>query len=107
MLLPTEHVDIQWGVQIPLRDGVSLNATLYSPGDLTEPLPVIVTLTPYISQTYHHEAMYFASQRFRFMIVDVRGRGNSQGGFRRVDSRKGWRWRVPRAKRASSAWSAT
>jgi putative CocE/NonD family hydrolase len=82
MPVQTKPVDIQWGVQIPLRDGISLNATLYSPGDSTEPLPVIVTLTPYISQTYHHEAMYFASQRFRFVIVDVRGRGNSSGRFR-------------------------
>ena len=28
---PAGPVDFQWGVKIPLRDGVKLNATLYRP----------------------------------------------------------------------------
>ena len=31
--------DVTWGVKIPLRDGVNLNATLYRPHGQTEPLP--------------------------------------------------------------------
>lgn len=76
------NVQMQWGVRIPLRDGICLNGTLYLPLDHREPTPVILTLTPYVSQTYHHFAMYFAAGGLPFLTVDVRGRGNSQGEFR-------------------------
>lgn len=75
-------VQMQWGVKIPLRDGIRLNGTLYLPWEQRQPAPVIVTMTPYISQTYHHFAMYFAGHGLPFLAVDVRGRGNSQGDFR-------------------------
>jgi len=74
-------VDFTWGVKIPLRDGVRLNATLYRPKDQKEPLPVIFELTPYISDSYHSRAYYFAQHGYVFAIVDVRGRGNSEGKF--------------------------
>jgi uncharacterized protein len=76
--------DLRWGVKIPMRDGVELNATLYLPktADGSPPkTPVIFTLTPYISDTYHDRAAYFASHGFAFALVDVRGRGNSAGEF--------------------------
>lgn len=75
------QVDFRWGVQIPLRDGVQLNATLYRPKDQAGPLPCVFTLTPYISQTYHDRGMYFAAHGYVFLTVDARGRGNSQGTF--------------------------
>lgn len=75
-------VQILWGVQIPLRDGVQLNATVYLPQKQPEPTPAIVTLTPYIAQTYHDQAMYFAARGYPFLTVDVRGRGNSEGAFK-------------------------
>src|SRR5580704_19768816 len=53
------NVDWQWGVKIPLRDGVRLNATLYKPAGLKEPRPCVFTLTPYIGQSYHDRGMYF------------------------------------------------
>lgn len=74
-------VDIFWGVKIPMRDGVQLNATVYKPGAMTTPLPVIFTLTPYISDTYHPRAMYFARNEYVYVLVDCRGRGNSGGNF--------------------------
>jgi putative CocE/NonD family hydrolase len=43
--------------------------------------PVIFTLTPYISDTYHARAAYFASHGYVFALADVRGRGNSGGEF--------------------------
>jgi hypothetical protein len=43
-----KRIDLVWGVKIPLRDGVKLNATIYKPKEMKEPLPVIFTLTPYI-----------------------------------------------------------
>ncbi len=74
-------VDLTWGVKIPLRDGVRLNATLYRPAGQSGPLPVVFTLTPYISDSYHPRAMYFARHGYVFALVDVRGRGNSEGEF--------------------------
>ena len=74
-------VDLAFGVKIPLRDGVELNATVYRPGGQKEPLPVIFTLTPYTADTYHERAFYFARHGYVFALVDVRGRGNSGGRF--------------------------
>jgi putative CocE/NonD family hydrolase len=76
--------DLRWGVKIPLRDKVELNATLYLPktaDGAASRTPVIFTLTPYISDTYHARAAYFASHGYSFALVDVRGRGNSAGEF--------------------------
>ena len=76
-----DPVQFQWGVKIPMRDGVKLNATLYRPLDQKEPLPCVFTLTPYISQSYHDRGMYFAAHGYVFLTIDVRGRGNSEGEF--------------------------
>jgi len=67
-----------------MRDKVELNATLYlpkTPDGSSPKTPVIFTLTPYISDTYHPRAAYFASHGYAFALVDVRGRGNSAGEF--------------------------
>src|SRR5260370_6594794 len=81
---PPADYDLRWGVKIPMRDKVELNATLYLPKtpDGSPPkTPVIFSLTPYISATYHARAAYFASHGYAFALVDVRGRGNSGGEF--------------------------
>src|SRR5918992_331856 len=75
-------VRMRWGEQIPMRDGIRLNATLYLPKQMLAPAPAIVTMTPYIAQTYHDRGLYFAERGLPFLIVDVRGRGNSEGEFR-------------------------
>lgn len=81
---PATDYDIKWGVRIPMRDKVELNATLYFPktpdGSMSK-APVVFTLTPYISDSYHPRAAYFASHGYVFALVDVRGRGNSGGEF--------------------------
>ncbi|MDT8307271.1 MAG: CocE/NonD family hydrolase, partial [Anaerolineae bacterium] len=57
-----------------------LNATVYKPkGD--EATPAIFTLTPYIADSYHERAYYFAQRGYAFLLVDCRGRGNSGGVF--------------------------
>jgi predicted acyl esterase len=81
-LADTAKVEWQWGVKIPLRDGVRLNATLYKPAGLKEPRPCLFTLTPYVGDRNHDRGMYFAAHGYPFLIVDVRGRGNSEGSFR-------------------------
>lgn len=78
---PDPPVEIMWGVKIPVRDGVSLNATVYRPRGTTDRLPVIFTFTPYIGDSYHDRAMYFARNGYVYALVDVRGRGNSGGAF--------------------------
>ncbi len=81
---PPADYDLRWAVKIPMHDKVELNATLYLPkmSDGSPPkAPVIFTLTPYISDSYHARAAYFASHGYVFALVDVRGRGNSAGEF--------------------------
>ncbi len=78
----TTDVQMQWGVRIPLRDGVHLNATAYLPGRMSAAVPALFTLTPYVAQTWHDVAMYFAANGYPFLAVDVRGRGNSEGVFK-------------------------
>ncbi len=77
-----DRVQLTWGVKIPMRDGVHLNATVYTPRDQKAPAPCIFTLTPYIGQSYHARGVYFAAHGLPFLTVDVRGRGNSEGEYR-------------------------
>ncbi len=76
-----DGVEMQWGVKIPMRDGVTLNATVYRSQGQKDALPVIFTLTPYIGDSYTDRAMYFAKHGYVYALVDVRGRGNSGGEF--------------------------
>ena len=81
---PPADYDLRWGVKVPTRDKVELNATLYlpkTPDGSSSKTPVIFTLTPYISDSYHARGAYFASHGYAFALVDVRGRGNSGGEF--------------------------
>ncbi|MEO5754389.1 MAG: CocE/NonD family hydrolase [Chthoniobacterales bacterium] len=85
-LLPTADYEVLLGVKIPMRDAVELNATLYLPRNTGEtgrpvPAPVVCTLTPYLSDGYHERGAYFASHGYVFALIDVRGRGNSEGYF--------------------------
>lgn len=72
---------LQWGLRIPMRDGVALNATFYLPPAATAPLPAVVTITPYIADSYHARGSRFARAGYAFLSVDHRGRGNSEGEF--------------------------
>ena len=74
-------VDFRWNQKIPLRDGVQLSATVYTPRGQKAPGPCIFTLTPYIGQSYHDRGIYFAAHGYPFLTVDVRGRGNSEGRY--------------------------
>jgi len=75
------EIDLLWAVKIPMRDGVRLNATVFKPKGQAGPLPAIFTLTPYNSDTYYPRARYFAQNGYVYALVDVRGRGNSEGVF--------------------------
>lgn len=73
--------EIRYGVMIPMRDGVKLAATLYLPRGASGPLPTIFSHTPYTADLYHPEGMYFSTNGFPYLAVDMRGRGDSEGEF--------------------------
>jgi len=77
-----DQYQLQFGVKIPTRDGVHLNATLYKPMHPAGPSPVILLLTPYPDNTDHPSGSYYARRGYVFAYVDVRGRGDSEGSFR-------------------------
>lgn len=75
------EIAFEWGVRVPMRDGIELAATVYRPKG-ADPTPAIFTLTPYIADSYHERAAWFARHGYAFVLVDCRGRGNSGGTFR-------------------------
>jgi putative CocE/NonD family hydrolase len=75
-------IEFRWGLRIPLRDGTRLNGTLYLPGQGSGTRPCVLLLTPYVSDWFHEHGVYFASHGLPFLMVDSRGRGNSEGTFR-------------------------
>lgn len=76
-------VTFQWSVKIPMRDGVHLNATVYTPKEQGAPAPCVFTLTPYIAQSYHDRGMYFAAHGYP--LPDC-GRGKLRRHFPASDS---------------------
>jgi putative CocE/NonD family hydrolase len=75
-------IDFRWGVKVPMRDGVHLGATLYTPKNSTTPTPCLLSITPYTAQGLHDRGVYFAAHGLPFLAIDSRGRGNSEGVFR-------------------------
>jgi len=76
------QVRMVWNVRIPMRDGISLSATLYLPEETYLPSPALFLLTPYVAQISHETGIYFSERGFPFLTIDVRGRGNSEGVFK-------------------------
>lgn len=74
-------VDIQFGVKVPLRDGVRLNATVYRPRGPEEKRPVIMALTPYIADGYYKFVLPAVKRGYVVAVLDARGRGSSEGEF--------------------------
>lgn len=74
-------VQIEYGIRIPMRDGVKLDATLYRPKKQKKPRPAVFALTPYIAEREHPYAISVARYGYPFLSIDVRGRGNSEGEF--------------------------
>jgi putative CocE/NonD family hydrolase len=72
-------VEIRWGVRVPMRDGITLHATVYQPAGTRDRVPVILSMTPYTTDELHGRGQYFAQRGYVFAAVDVRGRGNSGG----------------------------
>jgi uncharacterized protein len=87
---------IDFGVRVPMRDGVELSADIYRPekshhGDR---FPAIAIRTPYNKATAKNVATgkWFTERGYAVAIMDVRGRGDSDGAFDpyRNDGRDGF-----------------
>ena len=75
---------------VPMRDGVKLHTTVYTPKDTTQQYPFLLTRTPYSSAPYGEnnyppfigaQAEKFAWNGYIAVIQDVRGRYMSEGTF--------------------------
>lgn len=82
-----KDVHVARGIRIPLRNGLHLSGTLYRPA-ASEPAPAIAGMTPYIAQSSHDTALSFALHGYPFLMVDIRGRGNSEGEFHPLNDAK-------------------
>ena len=82
VVLPVFAADrFEWSIDVPLRDGVKLHASRYTPKDAHGPTPCVVTLTPYTTQSYHDRGTYYSAHGLTYLVVDSRGRGDSGGQF--------------------------
>ena len=82
---PEHHANVvvERRVEIPLRDGVVLRATLFRP-DAPGRFPAIVHRTPYGQESYAQEPVFpvkAARRGYLVFLVDVRGRYTSDGAF--------------------------
>jgi len=73
-------LEMRLGERVPARDGTLLAAHLYRPRD-AGPLPVVLTLTPYGADYQIKTARCIASRGYAYLIVECRGRGDSEGRF--------------------------
>ena len=78
----TAEIRIQLDFQIPMRDGVNLYGAMYRPVDAaTKSFPVLLVRTIYSTQHpyYVEMACRFARAGYAVLLVDSRGRYESQG----------------------------
>ncbi|MGB8704845.1 MAG: CocE/NonD family hydrolase, partial [Gillisia sp.] len=76
-------------VDIPMRDGVKLHTTIYSPRDTSQKYPILMQRTPYSSRPYGEGKMrskigpneYLMQQGNIIVYQDVRGRWMSEGQY--------------------------
>ena len=72
---------VRFNVRIPLRDDITLSADLTFPAEL--PAPAVVVRTPYgkSGEVQSKRAKMLAAGGYVAVLVDVRGRGDSDGIF--------------------------
>lgn len=77
-------------VRIPMRDGITLFTSIYSPKDLTEKYPIILWRTPYSCAPYGknkylsnrlNSIFHFVKEKYIIVYQDVRGKFMSEGNF--------------------------
>ena len=81
-------------VMVPMRDGVKLFTSIYTPKDTAQRVPILLNRTPYAVRPYGKDAQgaeqfrptlgpnpLFARETYIFVYQDVRGRWMSEGEF--------------------------
>lgn len=76
-------------VDIPMRDGIKLHTTIYSPKDTSKKYPILMQRTPYSSRPYGEDQFrskigpneYLMKQGNIIVYQDVRGRWMSEGKY--------------------------
>ncbi len=74
-------------VEIPMRDGIKLHTTIYSPKDTSKEYPILMTRTPYSARPYGEDQFrsligpnrHLMEEGNIFVYQDVRGRWMSEG----------------------------
>jgi predicted acyl esterase len=76
------QVRTEFGVLIPMRDGVRLSADVWLP-QVPGRYPVLLARTPYMKTGLKlaEWAGYFAKRGYVVVVQDTRGRGDSEGAF--------------------------
>ena len=79
---------------IPMRDGVKLFTSIYTPKDMSEKHPILMRRTPYSCAPYGEQNFpsnlwtrhwrYYARENYIFVVQDVRGAWMSEGEFEDV-----------------------
>jgi len=85
---PRNRVRVEWGLRIPMRDGVRLAADHYSPRKPGR-YPTVLVRTPYGRNRFHgifgflleFLVQRFAERGYNVVVQDVRGRFDSEGVF--------------------------
>jgi putative CocE/NonD family hydrolase len=73
-------------VMIPMRDGVKLYTVIYTPQNVSSPVPILIQRTPYGSEGFSNplNSSYLkdmATDGYIFVEQDIRGRYKSEGQF--------------------------
>ena len=84
------EVSVLRDVMVPMRDSVRLATDVYLPSGAGQPLPTLLTRTPYNKEGRQppmpdgivSTARYFASHGYAVVVQDVRGRYKSEGVWR-------------------------
>jgi putative CocE/NonD family hydrolase len=76
------NVELRLAVKVPMRDGIHLNARVYIPKPIGEAAPCVLMMTPYTADHFHDRGVRFAQLGMPSVVMDVRGRGDSEGVFR-------------------------
>jgi putative CocE/NonD family hydrolase len=82
---PASDYDLR-RVEIPMRDGVKLHTVIATPKNAAEPLPILLTRTPYNAEEERGDLdapylKYLENDGYVFVFQDVRGHYRSQGHF--------------------------
>lgn len=98
IISPTQAQDSTYSVQdhytkmevdIPMRDGIKLHTTIYSPKDTSEEYPILMQRTPYSSRPYGEGQFrqkigpneFLMKEGYIIVYQDVRGRWMSEGQY--------------------------